>query len=256
MTIDRPSAALIPSLRRLWREAFGDTETFLDDFFALAYSSDRARCAVENGEAVGALYWFDAEVEGQRLAYLYAIATAADRRGQGICRRLMEDTHTHLSALGYAGAILVPSEPSLFDFYARFGYAPCAPMHVMTCEAASEAVTLHRVSAEEYGALRDAHLPRGGVRQEGVSLRFLACQAELYAGDGFVLAARKEADALVAAELLGEPRKLPALAPAILRALGCRTGRFRIGGGDAFAMIRPLTDVPVKKPSYFALAFD
>ncbi len=252
MTIDRPSEALIPSLRCLWREAFGDTDAFLDAFFNEAYSPDRARCAVEDGEIVGALYWFDASVEGQSFAYLYAIATAADRRGQGICRRLMEDTHAHLASLGYEGALLVPSQASLFDFYARFGYVPCAPMQALTCHAAEQGIPLHRVNAEEYGARRAALLPRGGVRQEGVSLRFLEQQSNLYAGDGFVLAARKEGDVLVATELLGDL----SVAPRAVRALGCREGRFRIGGGEPFAMVRPLGDAPVESPTYFAFAFD
>ncbi len=252
MTIDRPHEGLIPSLRRLWREAFGDTDAFLDDFFAVAYSSDRARCAVEDGAVVGALYWFDAEVEGQKIAYLYAIATAKSHRGQGVCRRLMENTHAHLRALGYEGALLVPSEPSLFAFYARFGYAPCAPMQTLSCSAGAESVSLRRVSAEEYAARRASLLPRGGVLQEGVSLRFLESLTELYAGDGFLLAAHKEGDTLVAAELLGDH----SLAPRAVRTLGCRDGRFRIAGGEPFAMVRPLGDAPVAPPSYFAFAFD
>ena len=252
MTIDRPHAGLIPSLRRLMREAFDDTEAFLDDFFAVAYSPDRARCAVENGEVIGALYWFDAEIEGRRLAYLYAIATAKSHRGQGVCRRLMEDTHAHLQALGYDGALLVPSEPSLFDFYARFGYVPCAPMHVMTCEAAGEGVAVRRVSAEEYAAYRTSLLPRGGVWQDGVSLRFLETQSDLYAGDGFVLAVQKEADALIANELLGDA----SVAPRVVRALGFRDGRFRLAGGEPFAMICPFGGAAIPAPTYFALAFD
>lgn len=252
MTIKQPYEGLIPSLRRLMREAFDDTEEFLNDFFALAYSPDRARCAVEDGEAVGALYWFDADLEGRRIAYLYAIATAKSHRGQGVCRRLMEDTHAHLVRLGYEGALLVPSEPSLFGFYARFGYAPCVPMHVITCEAAGEGVPIRRVSADEYAALRAALLPCGGVRQDNVSIRFLESQSDLYAGDGFVLAVQKEPDTLIADELLGDA----SVAPRAVRALGYRDGRFRLSGGEPFAMIRPLGGVTIPMPSYFAIAFD
>ena len=252
MTIDRPRDEMIPSLRRLMREAFGDTDAFLDDFFDVAYSPDRARVAALDGEVIGALYWFDAEVDGKRLAYLYAIATAKSHRGRGVCGRLMEDTHAHLARLGYAGALLVPSEPSLFGFYARFDYAPCAPMQILTCSAGSESASLCRVSAEEYGARRKALLPRGGVWQDGVWLCFLERQSDLYAGDGFVLAARKEGDALIADELLGDL----SVAPRAVRVLGCCDGRFRVAGGESFAMCRFLGDAEFAMPTYFALAFD
>ena len=254
MTIEVPRAALLPSLRALWREAFGDSDAFLDLFFDVAYAPSRARCIVEDGEALAALYWFDVSLDGKNLAYLYAIATRADRRGEGLCRRLMEDVHARLARQGYAGALLVPSEPSLFDFYANFGYEPCAPMQTILCRAEGEPIVLRRVDADEYGRLRARLLPLGGVVQEGDSLRLLARQESLFAGDGFVLAAHSANDRLVATELLGDT----SLAPQILATLQLPEGRFRIAGNDRpFAMLRKLSakkDFP--PPSYFALAFD
>jgi hypothetical protein len=44
-------------------------------------------------------------------------------------------------------------------------------------------------------------------------------------------------------------------APAVLAALGAKTGVFRIPGrGKIFALYRPITDAPT--PTYFSLAFD
>ena len=254
-TIEKPTPALLPSLRRLWREAFGDGDAFLDDFMRTAFSPDRARCVTEAGEAVAALYWLDASIDGHRIAYLYAIATKQSHRGRGLCRLLMEDTHALLARAGYDGALLVPSEPSLFDFYARFGYAPCAPMRILTAAAAPSpyALSVRRITAEEYGVWRTRLLPRGGVVQDEVSLRFLETQYALYAGDGWITAARKEGRTLIATELLGDE----SLAPAIVAALGCTHGQFRVAGTHTpFAMIRPLTDKPLPSPTYFSLAFD
>lgn len=256
MTIDRPTPDLLPSMRTLWLEAFGDEDGFLDTFMKIAYDPKRARVLAEDGEALAALYWMDASVNGQPLAYLYAVATRASHRGQGLAHRLLEDTHAHLASLGYAGAILVPSEPSLFGFYARFGYAPCAPMQTLVCEAAGEPLSLHRVSGEEYARLRENLLPRGGVYQGEAAMRLLEATATLYAGEELLVALTaviKEGEHVAATELLGDV----SLAPRVLQTLGAKEGHFRVAGGDRpFAMVRDLTSNPLPTPQYFALAFD
>ena len=90
MTIESPTPSRVASLRSLWKEAFGDGDAFLDTFFATAYLPSRTRCMVEGGEVVSALYWFDCEYSGKRIAYLYAVATAEKHRGRGYCQSLLE----------------------------------------------------------------------------------------------------------------------------------------------------------------------
>ena len=252
MTIDSPRAGDIPALRRLWQEAFGDEDAFLDAFFSTAFSPDRCRCIREGEEILAALYWLDSQHTGRPIAYLYAIATAKERRGKGLCRALMEETHRVLAARGYAGALLVPGEPSLFDFYAKMGYRACTTVGEIACTAAPAPVALRSLAAEEYTALRRAYLPQGGVLQEGESIAFLARQAALYAGEDFLLAARRSGDTLHGLELLGNADA----APLSLCALGCAEGHFRIpAGGTPFAAYLPL-DPLCPPPAYFGLAFD
>ena len=86
MTIDAPNVEQTAWLRRLWKEAFGDSDAFLDRFFTIAYSPDRCRCVTADGRVTAALYWFDCDCQGEKLAYLYAVATAQDCRGRGLCR--------------------------------------------------------------------------------------------------------------------------------------------------------------------------
>ena len=121
MNIDLPKSSYVPQLRALWKEAFGDTDEFLDTFFTAAYSADRCRCCTENGEVIAALYWFDCSYGDEKIAYIYAVATAKAHRGRGICKRLMEDTHAYLSAHAYGAAMLVPGSEGLFAFYERLG---------------------------------------------------------------------------------------------------------------------------------------
>lgn len=243
MRADYPTPEQVNDLRGLWKEAFGDTETFLDCFFESGFSYDRCRCIFIDGQAAAALYWFDCGCEGRPFAYIYAVATAKAHRGKGLCRILMADTHHHLKNLGYAGTILVPGEKGLFSMYEKMGYACFSGMDTICCKADTP-VPLREISAAEYSTLRGQYLPPHSVEQQGTE--FLASYAQLYAGNSFLLA---WADGL-GLELLGNA----AAAPGILAALGKEHGRFRIPGSTPFAMWHPLADTP--EPGYFGLAFD
>ena len=253
MIIDRPTPELLPALRTLWREAFRDTDEFLDAFQRTAMSADRCRCAVVDGCLAAALYWFDCSCGGYPVAYVYAVATAKAFRGRGICTALMEDTHRQLERLGYEGAVLVPGSESLFGMYEKMGYRSCCGVRSFVCGAAPEDVPLYRVDKEEYARLRRQLLPEGAVVQENENLDFLATMADFYAGQGFLLAAHKTGDRLEGIELLGNE----GAAPGILEALGCAEGSFRTpGDGEPFAMYRPLGGSKLAMPTYFGLAFD
>lgn len=252
MKIDLPASEAVPALRTLWKAAFGDTDDFLDCFFGAAFSPHRCRCAVMDDQVAAALYWFDCTCRDQPMAYIYAVATAPAFRGQGICRRLMADTHAHLAGLGYAGAVLVPEGEALFRMYTGMGYRPCSTVSEFVCAPGDDPAPMHRIDREEYARLRRGFLPEGGVIQEGANLAFLEKQACFYAGLGFLLAARQEGDALIGLELLGNS----AMAPGILTALGLARGSFRTpGGGKPFAMFQPLQKGACA-PDYFGLAFD
>lgn len=251
MHIDAPKKEQIPALRSLWTEAFGDTDPFLDAFFGTAFSPDRCLCLTEDGAVTAALYWFDCLTGGEKTAYLYAVATAASRRGHGLGKALMESTHAHLAAHGYTCAVLVPGERSLFGFYEKFGYRPFGGVRSFSCPAADQEIPLYEIGTDEYAHLRRQMIPAGGILQEGENLAFLSAQASFYKGDGFLLAASKDGTVLRGIELLGDAGN----ASHIVRTLGCSTGIFRTPGEEPFAMILPLTDGAVM-PAYFGLAFD
>ena len=174
MTIDRPSSGQLPALRQLWKQAFGDTDDFLDLFYRVGFSPDRCRCVTLDKLPVAALYWFDAFWEGRKLAYLYAIATDEAHRGKGLCKALMADTHRLLKELGYAGCLLVPAEGSLFDFYGSMGYRTVSTLREFTVQAGDTPVALTPIGSEEYAALRKKMLPSDSVLQEGDTLEEIA----------------------------------------------------------------------------------
>lgn len=253
MIIDHPKSQSVPGLRQLWKEAFFDTDAFLDAFFETAYSSDRCLCVIRDEEVLAAVYWLDCTTEDAKFAYLYALAVRADQRGKGIGSCLMAHTHTLLEAQGYRGALLVPQDAHLVSLYRRLGYLSGTTVTQFSCSAGTHAAELTPLDYAEFARLRRTLLPEGALLQEGESLAFLNTQAEFYAGPGILLAARREEGRLTCLELLGDTEA----APEILRALNCREGTFRCpGGSQPFTMFRPLGTDPTPPPTYFAFAFD
>lgn len=249
---------ILPALRELWKEAFGDGDSFLDQFFSVAFAPEHSRVAVVDGAVGAALYWFSASCGEQRLAYFYGVATAARLQGRGLCRGLMADTRALLEADGCGGILLVPGSAPLFRFYGRLGYTPCCPQGRMRVRAAGPALPLKPVSPRRYGELRQGLLPPGGVRQEGVSLEFQASLARLYAGKDLLLTAARQGGRRHSgpgASMPG-PHCRSAQDPQ-----GTAGGGGRLSGslwpkGRPFARFLPLASWQGPPPAYFGLAFD
>ena len=239
-------------LRQIWQEAFGDSDDALDKFAATGFCPDRCHYICDGAIPVSALYWFDCELDGQKLAYIYAVATRASHRGQGLAQRLMAEAHEILKKQGYAGAILVPGEKGLFEFYKKIGYRVATKAEAFSAVAADYPVSINQISPTEYATWRRKYLPEGGVLQEQETLSYLATYAKFYKGEDFLLVATKEEETLLVHEILGNTDACGH----ILCALACKTGRFRTPGTSLnFAMYFPFTDTcPV--PGYFGLALD
>ncbi len=251
MIISSPKLDDIPRLKELFAQAFGDEGDFIDIFFKVAFNKNRARVIYKDNQIVAMLYWFDCEYMGKPLAYIYAVATDKNYRGQGLCQLLMESTHEHLKSLGYIGAILVPSEPSLFGFYERIGYKTASSIGEFTVESATQGCDFSKIDKNEYATLRKDYLPSDAVIQEGENLDFLHSLATFIKGEDFLLSYSIYENKLHAYEFLGNTEK----APNILCALGVKSGTFRgVGNSRPFTMLYPFEEF--EPPKYFAFAFD
>lgn len=249
MTIDSPRTADIPALRQLWKQAFGDTDGFLDGFFCTGFSRDRCRCVHLEDQLAAALYWFDCSWQNKKLAYLYAVATDAAFQGKGLCRALMTDTHTHLKNNGYAGAVLVPGDRELFSLYSKLGYRSFCPMQMHRIAPAGTPVILCARTPEQYAAARKQYLPQGGIVQAGATLCFLSTFCRLYACNGGLFCVSTENGTAYFQEYLGDL----ALLPGILVRLGVTCGCVRLPGGDVpFGMYLPL-DGGEELPAYLGI---
>ena len=238
------------ALRTLWTECFGNEDNWIDTFFRTALVPDHVCVRNRQGRLAAALCWMDVSCRGQKLAYLYAIATAPDWRGQGLCRELMASACETLTRQHYAGCIVVPAEDGLRQMYRKMGFENFGGIGKLSIRR-GEPVPIRRISPEEYARLRRSFLPKDGVVQESGAETYLAAGADLYAGENFLLAAEREGQTLFGLELLGNSRA----AEGILGELDCEAGTFRVPGSEPFAMFRPL--IPgTPPPGYFGLAFE
>lgn len=238
-----------PDLTRLWQEAFGDEIAYIDAFFETAWAPERSRVAVVDGEIAGMHFWFDCELDGQKLAYLYAVATDRRFRGRGVATKLMEDGERLLKERGYAGAVLSPGNESLFRFYADRGYETVGCRSEERIMAGSP-ISIREVDEEEYALIRRALLPENGVRQEGENLRFLQRFSRFYAGEGFCAAVYRSEAFLP--EYLGDRERIPGL----LGALGLGEASVRMPGADTPCVMGKWFSDADKIRIYLGFVFD
>lgn len=250
MIIKNPAPEDTPALRSLWKEAFGDTDAFLDKFFRVGFSPDRCRFLTVRGHLAAALYWFDCSWKGKKVAYLYAVATKKAFQGQGLCRALMEDTHKHLQKHGYSGAALVPGNEGLFSLYGKFGYESFCPMTVRTIAPGKDKAALSSISWKDYEALRRPYLPENALLQDGKTLEFLSTFAQFYRGENCLLCGYEENGTFSVCEYFGSSESLPQIA-----ATFGKNVTVRLPGGNNSAMYHSLEDSS-GLPAYLGLTLN
>ena len=249
MIIRHPENKDICALKTLWKEAFNDSENFIDGFFKLSYSKKRSMIIEKDNKVASMLYWFDCNFNGNKVAYVYAVATSQDFRKQGLCNSLMEALHSHLKAWGYVGACLVPSSDILFNFYAKMGYIKCIHNSVATITPSEGKMDIKKISAEEYIKLRKDFLPLKAITQNDID--FSNFQLEFFKGDDFIFSSRKENNELFVPEFWGNKN----VQPNIVYCQNAKKGIFRTAGTEKpFAMFLPFIETEL--PEYLDYAYD
>ena len=253
MIIDAPSVSAIPSLMALWKEAFGDDDGFINTFFSLGFSPTRALCAYEKEMLAGALYWFDMNCNGKKIAYIYGVATANSFRGRGIGTAMMKAAEETLRASGYEGIALVPAEKKVFQFYEKLGYKTFAYVDEKRFTASSKKTSVRKADATEYFEERKKYLKEGYLTLSEESFDFLEALVDFYVGKDFVLSLRKGEKDFFAVEFFGNFNEIPNL----INSLEYSKGLVRTEGNDnAFAMYLPLQDLQTPLFSDLGFAFD
>lgn len=249
MIIRHPETKDVCPLKKLWKETFNDSENFIDSFFNISYSENRSMIVEKDGKITSMLFWFDCNFKGNKVAYIYAVATSQDFRKQGLCNSLMEALHSHLKASDYVGACLVPASDNLFNFYAKMGYIKCIYNSELTVMPTEGKLDIKKVSAEEYIKLRKDFLPLNAITQNDID--FLNLQVEFFKGKDFVFSSRKENNELFVPEFWGNKN----IQPIIVFCQNAKKGIFRSYGTEKpFAMFLPFNETEL--PEYLDFAYD
>lgn len=209
----------------VWTEAFGDTPPEIEADIAGFVGPENLFVAGE-AEVDAILSAVPCRMAGMSGAYLYALATRKERRGQGLMGELMAYSEEACRARGDSFACLVPGESSLFGYYERQGYHTSRLRRLEQRVEAGGPVVLNHLGAAAYAQERAAVLPAGAVTfDEGRFARLLGlAEAQGFAcvaGSGAAAVYARREEALAVAELLARDE---AAGEALLSALAAREG--------------------------------
>ncbi len=115
--------------KRLWREVFGDDDSFIDEYLINHYSQ-QTMLRVTNPDNIylSMVHIIPFECEIGRVAYIYGVATHEECRGRGFASKLMNSAMKLIDDGGYDAVILIPSEEWLKEYYQRFGFKGAIPV--------------------------------------------------------------------------------------------------------------------------------
>jgi predicted N-acetyltransferase YhbS len=202
MIIRKPTAEDQPQLSAIWQEAFGDSPEDVENFYETAFSCDRALLAQEQNP-VACIYWIDAQIDGQKIAYLYALAVEKTYRSQGVGKTLLQEALETLKGEGYKAAILVPGEESLYTYYEKAGFTAFGKTEKTTVTKKTPGLPVKKITPDAYFAKRQELAPAVTWGEEAVS--YLGKLCDLYAGNDWLLALGREE----VQEFIGNAESLP-----------------------------------------------
>lgn len=109
-------------MRKMWHEIFGDDIAEIDSFF-VRHDDAISLIHTEAGKVVSMLFVVPLRMWGQRVAYIYAVATRPEYRGRGIASRLLKEALKMVESSGeFDIAALIPSSTESKRLYERLGF--------------------------------------------------------------------------------------------------------------------------------------
>ena len=252
----------LPQLRQIWALAFDDGPEGDEDFFRTCLQEAIGFAAEEDGQLLSALYALPQTLvcgeQTRSAAYLFAVATRPERRGQGIGAKLLAYAERELRKRYVSFVWLVPADGRLRAYYARLGYVPgpCAQERELPAPRGRGACDA--VGAQEYAGMRETLLlDAPHIRCSLAQLRYQACTDRFFAltldGRYGCASARAEDGVIRVTEILPDASMLPAL----MQGLPGRVCRVRTAGpGSPLGMVRQLDGAEPVPAFYAPFVFD
>ena len=123
----------------LWSDVFHDSPEYIELFFNRVYKPENTLVIKRDGFIVSALQMIPYQLKIKKriisVAYVCGVGTHPWERGKGLMRFLMRKAISEMEYRGYEIAIVIPSEPSLFDYYRKFKFRHpidvCTGFHII-----------------------------------------------------------------------------------------------------------------------------
>jgi|GEM_PF-1089790 len=135
MDIRRLEKKDIPAAKKLWTDAFGDSEAFVRFYFENKFTLEGSLGAFDGPMLAGDLTLQDmgVRIRGSllRTGFLAGCATREDYRNRGVMRELLKVQMEKMNSAGYT---LCHLHPFLHSFYRKFGWETVSYMREVTAQ--------------------------------------------------------------------------------------------------------------------------
>ena len=222
--ITHPEAKDIPTLEKIWMDAFGDPRKLITAFFDRYPPTINGWIVRRGAEILSTAYLILDNVlleddHPVSAGYVYAVAAPQEYRGKGYGAALMR----HFTGMADAQGLLLYTRPAnsrLFHWYAEtMQTVPASPMkqELITVRDVIAPPSVHRLSPAVYGSAREILLskqPHIVLSESFLSLQevYLVEESGGYYGCGdSVCACEMHGDTLVVKELLTHGEDEPVL---------------------------------------------
>ena len=111
---------------RLWQDVFHDSDEYIELFFNRVYKPENTFVIKRNGSIISELQMIPYHVKlNDKIipaVYLCGLCTHPMERGRGFMKNLMRYAMIEMQRRGYSLVIVIPAEPSLFNYYRKQGF--------------------------------------------------------------------------------------------------------------------------------------
>lgn len=173
MEIRFATKEMIPQIKEIWHQCFGDEEDYMEFYFTHRFTEENMLVCMEDKKPVAMTTFLKAYLvtgEGEiPVHYAYAVATLPEYRGRGYAKMLLEKGKQHFQT----PIVLEPASESLIYYYEKLGFcmAFCVAERTILPDEIAEAkgeekgqqeYWLLTVTPDEYVQLRDAYFMGNG----------------------------------------------------------------------------------------------
>lgn len=110
----------------LWKEAFGDSDTFIRLYFDQVYKEENALVTEEGGRVVSALQMIPYTMmyggEEITVSYISGACTLPSMQNRGLMTQLLQQAFEEMRRRKITVTALIPAEKWLFNYYRKQGY--------------------------------------------------------------------------------------------------------------------------------------